>query len=107
VAPQTELEQQIAAIWAEVLKIDRVGLSDHFFELGGHSLLATQMVVRLRNQTGIDVSLRELFEQPVLQDFAQVLQNKSSQLAPLQSELAKSLEALKRLTAQDIDELTS
>ncbi|MGI4836841.1 MAG: non-ribosomal peptide synthase/polyketide synthase [Janthinobacterium lividum] len=107
VAPQTELEQQIAAIWAEVLKIERVGLSDHFFELGGHSLLATQMVVRLRNQTGIDVSLRELFEQPVLQDLAQVLQNKSSQLAPLQSELAKSLEALKRLTAQDIDELTS
>ncbi|WP_245222956.1 amino acid adenylation domain-containing protein, partial [Pseudomonas gingeri] len=46
VAPGTELEQQLADIWAQVLKVERVGLSDNFFELGGHSLLATQVISR-------------------------------------------------------------
>ncbi|WP_193075959.1 non-ribosomal peptide synthetase [Pseudomonas sp. FME51] len=107
VAPQSELEQQIAAIWADVLKVEKIGLHDNFFELGGHSLLVTQAVVRLQNQVGVDVTLRELFESPRLVDFSRVLANKSSQTELLQAELTKSLEALKRLTSEEIDELTS
>ena len=69
VAPVTELEQQVAAIWADILGAERVGLSDHFFEMGGHSLLAMQVISRLRNLLGREVPLRSLFEQPRLHGF--------------------------------------
>src|SRR5262249_54835863 len=49
VAPRTPVEQSVAGIWAELLRLDRVGAADNFFELGGHSLLATQVVSRLRD----------------------------------------------------------
>ncbi|WP_276574997.1 non-ribosomal peptide synthetase [Pseudomonas tohonis] len=62
VAPQSELEQRLALIWQDVLKLERVGLNDNFFELGGHSLLATQMVSRIRQELGLDLQLRQLFE---------------------------------------------
>ncbi|WP_449124152.1 amino acid adenylation domain-containing protein [Pseudomonas viridiflava] len=71
VAPVTEQEQQLAAIWAEVLKVERVGLTDDFFELGGHSLLATQLVSRIHSGLGIDIPLRLIFEKPQLNEFIQ------------------------------------
>ncbi|WLH09410.1 non-ribosomal peptide synthetase [Pseudomonas lurida] len=73
IAPVTETQQRVAAIWAQVLGAERVGLNDHFFEMGGHSLLATQVVSRLRHGLGIEVALRTLFEQPVLGDFVSSL----------------------------------
>ncbi|KPY63716.1 Amino acid adenylation, partial [Pseudomonas syringae pv. solidagae] len=69
-APQGELEQQLAAIWADVLQIERVGRSDNFFELGGHSLLATQVISRIRQQLDVELSLRDLFEARDLAAFA-------------------------------------
>ncbi|MCQ9473790.1 condensation domain-containing protein, partial [Pseudomonas alliivorans] len=71
VAPEGELEQQLAAIWAEVLKIEQVGRTDNFFELGGHSLLATQVISRVRQQISVELSLRHLFEARDLAAFAQ------------------------------------
>ncbi len=71
VAPCTEQEQQMAAIWADVLKVERVGLSDDFFELGGHSLLATQLISRIHTGLGIDIPLRLIFEKPQLSEFIQ------------------------------------
>ncbi|RRV07250.1 amino acid adenylation domain-containing protein [Pseudomonas sp. v388] len=73
VAPVTEQEQQVAAIWAEVLKVGRVGLTDDFFELGGHSLLAAQLISRIHSGLGIDVPLRLIFEKPQLNEFIQTL----------------------------------
>ena len=49
-APQGEIETKLAAIWAEVLKLERVGRHDNFFELGGHSLLAVTLIERMRRQ---------------------------------------------------------
>ncbi len=72
-APVTELEQRVAAIWAQVLGAERVGLDDHFFEMGGHSLLATQLVSRVRHGLGVQVSLKVLFEHPLLADFVLAL----------------------------------
>jgi amino acid adenylation domain-containing protein len=69
-APADETEQAVAAIWAELLGAERVGRRDHFFELGGHSLLAVRVVSRVREALGVEASAREVFERPVLADFA-------------------------------------
>ncbi|WP_241526813.1 non-ribosomal peptide synthetase, partial [Pseudomonas sp. BIOMIG1BDMA] len=83
VAPVSEREQQVAAIWADVLGAQQVGLEDHFFELGGHSLLATRVVSRVRQALGIEVALKALFEQPVLGDFVQALGQGGAQMATI------------------------
>jgi len=80
VAPVGEREEQLAAIWAEVLKVERVGLNDDFFELGGHSLLAAQLVSRIQSGLGIDVPLRLIFEKPQLNEFIQAFESTSLSL---------------------------
>jgi amino acid adenylation domain-containing protein len=71
VAPRTPIEQQIADIWSQVLKLDRVGIHDNFFELGGYSLLAIQIVSRLRPALQVEVPLPILFELPTIEALAE------------------------------------
>jgi amino acid adenylation domain-containing protein len=66
VAPRTPVEEALAAIWAEVLGQERVGVHDNFFELGGHSLLATQVITRIARAFNVELSLRRLFEVPTV-----------------------------------------
>jgi acyl-coenzyme A synthetase/AMP-(fatty) acid ligase/acyl carrier protein len=73
VAPRTPVEQNIAQIWAEVLRVDRVGIDDNFFDLGGHSLLATQVISRMRGVFNYDIPLRSLFEAPTVEDLAMMI----------------------------------
>ncbi|WP_207291177.1 non-ribosomal peptide synthetase, partial [Pseudomonas sp. FW300-N2C3] len=68
-APQGETEQVLAGMWAELLKVERVGRHDNFFELGGHSLLAMRLIERMR-QVELSVDVRVLFSQPTLQALA-------------------------------------
>ncbi|HEP8279062.1 TPA: AMP-binding protein, partial [Pseudomonas aeruginosa] len=75
--------KDVAAIWGELLGVERVGLTDNFFELGGHSLLATRLVSRIRQDLGIEVSLKSLFEQPVLQGFVESLGEKPAEVPPI------------------------
>ncbi|HEX2059911.1 MAG TPA: amino acid adenylation domain-containing protein, partial [Thermoanaerobaculia bacterium] len=65
-APEGEIEQTIAALWQEHLKVPRVGRHDNFFELGGHSLLAVQLVSHIRTAFGVELPLRDLFASPSL-----------------------------------------
>jgi amino acid adenylation domain-containing protein/FkbH-like protein len=69
--PRTPEEEVVAAIWAEVLKYQQVGIHDDFFELGGHSLLATQVISRIRQAFKIDMPLRTLFEAPTVAGLAE------------------------------------
>ncbi|WP_413762773.1 non-ribosomal peptide synthase/polyketide synthase [Variovorax sp. Varisp41] len=71
-APEGEVETRLAALWAELLGVPRVGRQDNFFELGGHSLLALGLLEKLR-ALGWSVQVRTLFEHPRLQAFAQAL----------------------------------
>jgi amino acid adenylation domain-containing protein len=66
VAPHTETERLLAEVWADILKLERVGVNDNFFDLGGHSLLATQVIARLREVLRADLPLRLLFESPTV-----------------------------------------
>lgn len=107
VAPESELQQQIAEVWADVLKLERVGLTDNFFELGGHSLLATQVALRLRELLGFEVPLASLFASADLAAFSAAVQALQPDLQPVHDVLAKSLEALNRLSADELEKLIS
>jgi acyl carrier protein len=70
VPPSNDGEREIAALWEEILEVERVGIHDNFFELGGHSLLATRVVARLQRSHGIQLPLRTLFELPTVAQLA-------------------------------------
>ncbi|MDY7096364.1 MAG: amino acid adenylation domain-containing protein, partial [Acidobacteriota bacterium] len=70
VAPRNQTEALVSEIWAQVLDLDRVGVTDGFFDLGGHSLLATQVMSRLRAAFGAPIPLRALFEAPTVAELA-------------------------------------
>nr|WP_175653859.1 non-ribosomal peptide synthetase [Pseudomonas sp. Marseille-P9899] len=68
--PRTEREQRLAQIWAEVLKVERVGLKDNFFALGGHSLLVISVVGKIREAFAISISLHDFLLLETFEDLA-------------------------------------
>jgi acyl carrier protein len=73
VEPRSATEQQLAALWCNVLKLERVGIYDNFFALGGHSLLATQLIARVRDSFQVDLPLRRLFASPTIAGVAEMI----------------------------------
>ena len=69
-APESAVEQQIAAIVSRLLELTSIGRDENFFLLGGHSLFGAQLIVRLREAFGIEISLRTLFEAPTVRALA-------------------------------------
>ena len=75
VSPRTETERVLAGIWAELLKVERVGVNDSFFDLGGHSLLAIKTVSRIRDAFEVDLPAQILFENSTIAGIANLLSN--------------------------------
>jgi amino acid adenylation domain-containing protein len=102
-APRTPTEKMLAKIWAEVLKIDKIGIHDNFFNLGGHSLLATQVMSRIRDAFQIDIPLRALFEQPTVEELAIATMRFSGERIS-EKELSGILDDLESLSEDEVRE---
>ena len=77
VAPRTAVEELLANLWVEVLKVQKVGIHDNFFDLGGHSMLGIKMISQLRRKLGVDLPVRILFEAPTIAQLAVRLEHPS------------------------------
>jgi amino acid adenylation domain-containing protein len=108
VAPRTPLEEAVAAIWAQVLGVPRVGAEDDFFALGGHSLLATQVVAQVRSDFAVELPLHSLFTYPTVTSLAAEIVGMMSdaegdETTRLMAELeGMSDEEAERLLAEDL-----
>ena len=91
VAPESKIEQQLSALWMELLHVPQVGLTDNFFELGGHSLKATKLISRIHKEFHVKLRLLELFKHPDLR----------SQSALIASKESEAYQAIPQLEAQE------
>ncbi|NOK13568.1 amino acid adenylation domain-containing protein, partial [Corallococcus exercitus] len=104
VAPRSDLEQQLAAIYSELLGVKRVGIHDGFFELGGHSLLATQAISRIRQTFQVELPLRKLFESPTVETLAVlVMEAQAAQVDP--EELERLMAEMEELSGEEAQAL--
>jgi amino acid adenylation domain-containing protein len=72
-SPRGPVEEIVAGIWAEVLKLPAIGRADNFFNLGGHSLLVTNVIMRVRDILKVEVPIRSLFESPTVAEFSELI----------------------------------
>ena len=70
VVPRTETERRVAGVWSSVLSVEEIGINDNFFALGGHSLLAMKVMSRLRDELGVTLTLRTIFDAPSVLELA-------------------------------------
>jgi acyl carrier protein len=104
VAPSTETERQLAVIWATVLKVENVGITDRFLDLGGHSLLAIRVLGRISKELGVRLALRTLFETPTIAEIAALI---DAERAEKEAEQRKKAEEAAMLAAlADIEKLS-
>jgi acyl carrier protein len=104
VLPRSPLEETLAEIWKDVLKIEKVGVHDNFFELGGYSLLATRVLSRLHNVFEVELPLSIIFEAPTIAELA--LAVAQSQLERNQTdEITRLLEELEGLPDEEAKRL--
>jgi acyl carrier protein len=114
VAPRTPVEEELCAIFAELLAVPRMSIRDSFFELGGHSLSATLMLSRIRARLGVEVPLRQVFQTPTVEEIAlavtrlQVEQEDAAEMAALLAEVQSlSNEALEQAVRRESREVTT
>ena len=80
VLPTNELEEKIAAVWQDILKLPKVGINDNFFDIGGHSLLAVQLHAKLKVVVDPELSLTDIFRFSTIKAISDFIENKKSNL---------------------------
>ncbi|HKU74237.1 MAG TPA: amino acid adenylation domain-containing protein [Pyrinomonadaceae bacterium] len=100
-APRTEIEEVLAGIWSEVLRVKRVGVRDNFFELGGHSLLAMQIISRVRETFQVELPLRILFDATSVEELARAMLAYESKPGQIEN-IARLLQKIKNMSSADI-----
>ncbi|WP_313455215.1 non-ribosomal peptide synthase/polyketide synthase [Pseudomonas sp.] len=111
-APEGAVETALAAIWADVLKVEQVGRDDHFFELGGHSLLAVTLIERMRS-AGLSADVRVLFAQPTLAALAAAVgsgrevQVPANRIDPAAQQITPAMLSLIELEQAEIDRIVA
>ena len=96
VPPRSELEQNIASIWQQALRLEKVGRDDTFFDLGGHSLLMAQVRNSLSQELSLDVSIVDLFKYPTVGSLAEFLaQPKVDEAPAIQHRAGARLESMR------------
>jgi amino acid adenylation domain-containing protein len=98
--PQTPVEQRLAEMLTPLLGLDQVSMEDNFFMLGGHSLLGTQLISRVRDGFGVELTLRSLFEAPTISRLAAQIENML--MAKLEAMSDAEAERLLEATGSDI-----
>jgi acyl carrier protein len=99
-APASQLEGELAAIWCEVLGVSRVGMEDGFFDLGGHSLLLVALQAKIHERLERDVSLVDLLAYPSVRALAAHLAASEAPAAPARREVTRRQEDVLALRAR-------
>jgi acyl carrier protein len=102
VAPRTETECEVAALWSELLNVEQISIEDNFFELGGHSLLATKMIARLRDTMNVELPLRSFFEAPTVAALAAQIEAVRSAEPGELAQIAETLALMEQLSEEQI-----
>ncbi|WP_187442198.1 condensation domain-containing protein [Sutcliffiella horikoshii] len=110
--PRNELEQRLVEIWEEVLEVSPIGIDDNFFDLGGHSLKAIQIRLRIKQQLGIEIDLKDLFEQQTISKlnsiiksvFAKEIEGEKEAETALNSNKKRSIEVKNNMNLYDKNE---
>jgi amino acid adenylation domain-containing protein len=100
VPPRTEAERKVAAVWAEVLGVEAVGVHDGFFDLGGHSLLLVKVQARLREAFGVPVPITHLFRYLTVSALAEALEAPAPAASAPAEEEARVRDGRQRLRAR-------
>jgi hypothetical protein len=100
--PRTLLEEELAAIWTQVLRVEKIGAHDNFLDLGGDSVLAAQVVAQMANMLGVQWSLLQFFEKPTLAGIAERI---SEIRLNLTDEMAREFSAIENLSEAETQQL--
>ena len=101
VQPRNEMEEKLAALWADLFGIDRIGVDDNFLELGGHSLLAIQLMTQIRNTFEVELPVTALFEAPTIAALAETIAREQRGGEEDPEELERLLAAVEGLSPEE------
>ena len=109
-APRSRIEEKLVGLWAEVLRIDPIGVNDNFLDIGGDSILATRLISRIRDDFGMDIPMIEFFDKSTPAEMASMIAQRKDQLTAEELSLqitevaGLSDEDAERLLAQEIEQ---